>query len=212
LITRRVPTKGFRDVPYIASSFPKLLGAGRVALGVAPQGSHKSGRAQLRHPVRPVMAARARFAVRGGCVNPQLRYKAPIGFPPHGSMTGIPLPSTGSPRYRFPRFNGTMKMRDSRRPSHRASFPSLGDTRRCACRFAPSGPERTTAGLGFVIRSPLPENNAWRRSGPPKFLGNPYVPSPCSWTPASPTLPLQGHCGKSARPHAHSTTGALHER
>jgi hypothetical protein len=27
LITRRVPTKGFRDVSYIAFSFPKLLGA-----------------------------------------------------------------------------------------------------------------------------------------------------------------------------------------
>jgi hypothetical protein len=103
------------------------------------------------------MAARARFAVRGGCVYPQLRYKAPIGFPPHGSMTGIPLPSTGSPRYRFPCFSGTMKMRDSRRPSHRASLPSLGDTRRRVGRFAPSGPERTTAGPGLVIRSPRPE-------------------------------------------------------
>ena|ERR1700730_17031650 len=27
LVTRRVPTKGFRDVTYIASPFPKLLGA-----------------------------------------------------------------------------------------------------------------------------------------------------------------------------------------
>src|ERR1700682_4586627 len=30
LITRRVPTKGFRDASYIASSFPQLLGAGYV--------------------------------------------------------------------------------------------------------------------------------------------------------------------------------------
>jgi hypothetical protein len=72
-------------------------------------------------------------------------------------MTDIPLPSPGSPRYRFPCFNGTMRMCDSRRPSHRASFPSLGDTRRRACRFAPNGPARSTVGLGFVIRSPLPE-------------------------------------------------------
>ena len=103
------------------------------------------------------MAARARFAVRGGCVDPEPGYKAPVGFPSHGSMTDIPLPSTGSPRYGFPCFNGTMKMRDSRRPSHRASFPSFGDTRRRVCRFAPCGPERTTAGLGFIIRSPLPD-------------------------------------------------------
>jgi hypothetical protein len=114
-----------------------------------------------------------RFAIRGGFVNPQPRYKAPGGCPPHGSLTSISLPSPGSPRYRFPCFIGTMKMCDSQRPSHRASFPSLGDTRRRACRFAPSGPERTTAGLGFVIRSPTPDHDTWRRSGPPKVPGEP---------------------------------------
>src|SRR5437588_12036775 len=30
LVTRRVPTKGFRDASYIAFSFPKLLGANEV--------------------------------------------------------------------------------------------------------------------------------------------------------------------------------------
>jgi hypothetical protein len=30
LATRRVPTKGFRNGPYITSSFPKLLGANDV--------------------------------------------------------------------------------------------------------------------------------------------------------------------------------------
>jgi hypothetical protein len=99
--------------------------------------------------------------------------KPPGGWPPHGSLTDIPLPSTGSPRYRFPGFNGTMKMCDSRRPSHRASFPSLGDTRRRACRFAPIDPERMTAGLEYIIRSPTPEIDAWRRYGPPKVPGEP---------------------------------------
>jgi hypothetical protein len=37
---------------------------------------------------------------------------------------------------------------------------------------------------GCVIRSPLPDMDAWRRSGPPKFLGNPHVSTPCSQTPA----------------------------
>jgi hypothetical protein len=63
-------------------------------------------------------------------------------------------------------------------------YPSFGDTMRCACRFAPVGPRHQTAGQGCVIRSPLPDMDAWRRSGPPKFLGNPHVSTPCSQTPA----------------------------
>jgi len=148
---------------------------------------HTSGRAQLRHPVRPARDSLSRFAIRRCYVDPQPKDKALDGLPAYDSLTDIPLPSTGFPRYRFPCFNGTTKMCDSQCPFRRASFPSLGDTRRCACRFAPCGPERSTAGLGFIIRSPLPDEYAWRRSGPPKFLGNPGVPTPCSWTPASPT-------------------------
>ena len=54
LNTRRVPTKGFRDASYIAFSFPKLLGAGRVSPAVARRASHRSVRAQLRHTARQV--------------------------------------------------------------------------------------------------------------------------------------------------------------
>jgi hypothetical protein len=132
---------------------------------------HTSGRAQLRHPVRPVMEPRSRLASRGGYVDPELGYKVPIGLPPHGPTIGIPLPSPGPPRYRFPCFIGTMRMCDSRRPSHRASFPSLGDTRRRACRFAPGGPERTTAGRGLLIRSPLPEKAPGDDPGLPSSWG-----------------------------------------
>ena len=57
-------------------------------------------------------------------------------------------------RGEFPCFHGTMKMCDSLRPSRRASLPSLGDTMCCACRFAPVGPERQTAGPGFVLPVP----------------------------------------------------------
>ena len=78
-------------------------------------------------------------------------------------MTSISLPSPGSPRSRFPCFDGTMEMCDSLRLSRRASLPSLGDTMRCVCRFAPVGPRRQTAGQGFVIRSPLPEIIAWKQ-------------------------------------------------
>jgi hypothetical protein len=69
-------------------------------------------------------------------------------------MTNISLPSPGSPRSRFPCFSGTMKMCDSLRPSCRASLCFAWQYQVLRLSFAPCGPERTTAGLGFVIRSP----------------------------------------------------------
>jgi len=125
-------------------------------------------------------------------------YDAPAEFPVYESMTSVSLPSTGSPRSTFPCFNSTMEMCDVLRPSRRTRFPSRGDTRRCVGAFAPVGPERTTAGLGFIIRSPLPDLFAWRRSGPPKFLENPCVPMPCSSTPAGPNAP--GHTARRRGP------------
>jgi len=76
-------------------------------------------------------------------------------------------------RGEFPSFDGTMALCDSLCPSRRARLPSLGDTLRRACRFAPSGPGRPTAGLGFMLRSPLPERCAGRQAGPPRFPDNP---------------------------------------
>ena len=43
---------------------------GRVGGGVASAASHRSGRAQLRHPVRLVMASLSRFAIHERCVDP----------------------------------------------------------------------------------------------------------------------------------------------
>jgi len=115
---------------------------GRVASGIAPRSSHRSGRAQLRHPVRPVMDSLSRFAIRGCAVDPEPGYRVPDGFPTPEATTNTSLPSTGSPRYRFPGFNGTTKVCDFLCPSRRASLPSLGDTMWCVCRFAPSSTER----------------------------------------------------------------------
>ena len=72
----------------------------------------------------------------------------------------------------FAGFHGTRARCNSLPPFHRAALPALGDTRRCVGGFAPVGPERPTAGQGFVCRSPLPARSAWRRSGYPKFLEN----------------------------------------
>jgi hypothetical protein len=66
--------------------------------------THRSGRAQLRHPVRLVMASLSRFAIRERYVDPCPRYDARGGWPAHESITNISLPSPGSPRSRFWRF------------------------------------------------------------------------------------------------------------
>ena len=100
------------------------------------------------------MASLSRFAIRERYVDPCPRYDAPDGLPAHESMTNISLPSPGSPRSRFPCFTGTMKMCDSLRPSRHASFCFAWQYQVLRLCFAPCGPERPTAGRGFIIRSP----------------------------------------------------------
>ncbi len=97
----------FRD--YFANRVAKC----RVGGGVASAASHRSGRAQLRHPARLVMASPVCSAIRGRCGDPQPRFRTLDGFPTHESMTNPSLPSTGSPQVRFPGFTGTMKECDS---------------------------------------------------------------------------------------------------
>ena len=144
-----------------------------------------------------------RLANRRRDVDPRSECDAPDGFPAYESRTSISLPSPGFPRSGFPCFDGTMEMCDFLRPSRRTRFPSRDDTRRCVGRFAPVGAERATAGLGFVIRSPLPDFCTGRRSGPPKFLENSLVPMPCSSTPAGPNAP--GHTVRRHGPrHVHN--------
>src|SRR5208283_3889903 len=138
--------------------------------------------------VNPISGERfARSAIRCCNVDTFSGSCAPGMFPSNESITWHPLPSPGSSREKFPCFSGTMECTDVLRPSRRASLPSLGATRCCACGFAPCGPGRPTAGPGFVHRSLLPVHGIGRRSGPPRFLGNPCVPTPCSPTPAGPT-------------------------
>jgi len=159
---------------------------------------HTSVHAQLRHTVRSVMASLSRLAIRGHYGDPRPRYRALDGLPNHESMTNRSLPSTGSPRYRFPGFSGTMKRCDFLRPSPHTRLPSRGDTTCCACAFAPSGPGRQTAGRGSVIRSPNAGPYHVETSRISQVPGKPSVPMPCSSTPAGPTTP--GPYGASARP------------
>ena len=126
----------------------------RVAPGVASRGSHRSGRAQLRHPVRPVRGSPSALLSVVVALTPGPGNGVPVGWPHHRSLTSIPLPSPGSPRYRFPCFIGTMEMCDSLRPSRRASLSFAWRYHVPRLSFRSCGPGRQTAGLGFIIRSP----------------------------------------------------------
>ena len=194
----------------LSSDFSKghhgLSELSRVSPAVARRASHRSGRAQLRHPARQATASPFRFVIRWRCVDLKSGYGDLGRFPANGSVARHSLPSTGSPRSECPGVSGTMKCSDVLRPSRRASLPSLGATMRCVGRFAPIGPARTTVGRGFVIRSPLPDFFAWRRSGPPRFLENPGVLMPCSLTPAGPNAP--GHTVRRHGPRSQNDEGS----
>ncbi len=117
--------------------------------------------------------------------------------PPLGPPVGSALPSPGSAEVRSPA--STVLWRCATPcASRRAPLPSLGDTLRCACRFAPGGPGRPTAGLGFVVRSPQPESSRREAVRASQVPVQPAVPMPCSSTPAGPHAP--GHYGAATRP------------
>jgi len=108
-------------------------------------------------------------------------------FPSNDTVTRHLLPSAGSRRARFPEFDGTMKCSDFLRPSRRASL-SFAWRYHAVCPSLRSLRTRhETAGLGLIIRNPLPEVTHGDDSGSPRFLEIPLVPSLCSTTTAGPT-------------------------
>ncbi len=179
---------------------------GRVAAGLTPCRSHRSGRAQLRHPVRQRAGWQRRRhgpttpldAIQRGDGDKERSRKVLPLVPPAGSARRQRPSLPWVRRSAFPSFHGTMALCDSLRPSRRAPLPSLGDTLRCACRFAPGGPGRPTAGLGFVVRSPQPESSRREAVRASQVPVQPAVPMPCSSTPAGPHAP--GHYGAATRP------------
>src|SRR4051794_13276747 len=90
------------------------------------------------------------------------------------------------------------------RPSRRASLPSHGDTT-----LAPDLlPAAEAHGRGLRgVGGPVPEPElSVETAGSLRFLGNPCVPLPCSWTPVGPRAP--GPCGASTWPPLVSTPKA----
>src|SRR3954451_12843738 len=90
------------------------------------------------------------------------------------------------------------------RPSRRASLPSLGDTTPAPGLL----PAAEAHGRGLRgVDGPVPEPElSVETAGSLRFLGNPCVPMPCSWTPVGSRTP--GPCGASTWPPLVSTTEA----
>src|SRR3954451_17433431 len=105
-----------------------IIGPGRPG-GLLPQGSHRSGLAQLRHPARHVVVPTLTW-LRRPSIDSRVRFDALGEFSDDGPTTRHPLLSTGSRRACSP---ASAIIRDAPtpdRPSRRTSSPSLGDTTR----------------------------------------------------------------------------------
>lgn len=92
----------------------------------------------------------------------------------------------------------------SRRPSCRASFPSLGSSTVPLLGFAPAGGVRP-AGHLYAGR-PVPRHSSVQTTGSPTFLGSPDAPAPRSQTPDGPVRQAVAAAG--AAPEYHHSGGS----
>jgi hypothetical protein len=79
-----------------------------------------------------------------------------------------------------------MECSDALAPFRRASLPSLGDTRPCACVRLSLAARRRPGAWSFRVWQLHASLCGRGNSGFLRFLGNPNVLMPCSWTPAGP--------------------------
>jgi len=157
-------------------------------------------RIQLRHPARLVAGLRAL------CYLPALRLQdlglsVPDLSPTDNSATRHPLRSAGFPTHRFPypqRYYGVLRLPADHFAALRLCFAWRYHP--ASPVFAPLRPDDVGLGPGtFGFGRPLvPIGYRDGAAGPPKFLGSPDVPMPCSSTPARPIPP--GCCGGATRP------------
>jgi hypothetical protein len=126
-------------------------------------------------------------------------------FPSNGSLNRRPLPSTGSLWFGSP---ASSVLRDAQTPcrsSGPVSLPSPGRYHRSRRGLLPTIATHDRGHRGVDHPVPEPELTV-ETAGPPRFLGNPFVPMPCSGTPAGSETP--GHCGVPTWPPLVSTTKA----
>ncbi len=113
-------------------------------------------------------------------------------FPPIGSSSRRPLPSTGSLWDRFPGLLGTMGRSDSPPSVPVGSFPRPAVPSRAPC-FAPAiGEALPMTDQGFGLPAPLPAFSGWRRWGLPGSWRT-FDRMPCFNDSGGPAMP--GRCG-----------------
>ena len=119
-------------------------------------------------------------------------------------MTRRPLSSAGSLGMvpRFPRYDEALRLPSAPFAVLRYLRLAIPPLRRS---LLPAASTRDRGLRGVGVPGPEPELSV-EMAGSPRFLGNPCVPMPCSWTPVGPRTP--GHCGASTWPPLVSTTKA----
>src|SRR5262249_45159639 len=150
---------------------------GRVGGGVAPAASHRSGRAQLRHPARPVAdshALRCPWPFRGQLIGvpcpravarPRPRDEAPPSLP---RVLAARVP-------RLPRYYGALRFPAVRAVPLRCLRKTV--TTPCACVRCSTRARRRLGARRVRVRSPpKPVVIEAETVGRPKFLGNPDCP------------------------------------
>jgi len=118
---------------------------------------------------------------------------------PSPSLPGVPAVQVPP----LPRYYGKVRLPASLSPRF-VSFAWRYQALRLSFRSRRSRAPNRGPGVHHPV--PRPGQYAWRRPGPPRFLGNPCVPMPCSQTPAGPPLP--GRFGRAARPPHMATARA----
>ena len=109
--------------------------------------------------------------------------------PPTVPRPGTPFPPPGSRGTSSPTSTVLWSAPNPQRPTRRPSFPSR-DGDHSLRLFSFLRPSPTPAwGRGFLGLATTQQATLREMAtlGPPKFMGNPVVPAPCSWTPARPT-------------------------
>ena len=156
---------------------------GRVALGITPQGSHRSRRADHPHRARHIADSLA-LARSGDLAVTPYEVRGPRGGSGLRSRDAAPPSLHGVREGPFPRFTATTECSDSL-PSISPHFVSFAwRYHRCVPCLSPSVRD---AGPGIIlelvggISSRLAR---WRRQALPSSQGIPRDHSPCSSTPA----------------------------
>ena len=187
-----------RIIQCRSSSSPSARKKARVGTALACRASHRSGRAQLRHPVRQRTGSQRgrdtsaeadrtpRMLSSGVAVTGAEASECSPWFPPLGPPVGSALPSTGSAEASSPASTVLWRCATSCVPLTglgclRLAIPCVRLSFRSRRSRTPQPRARGSSA------GPLTGKSAGRRSGPPKFLENPRVPMPCSSTPAGPT-------------------------